>query len=341
MGQSIKTKLRTEDFKEYEKAVNSLSYCPVVYTNHMIDYYLEYFRERTDRIIDKSIIIMHENMACGVWPITLIYSRDTVTIGSNGGSLLPPLFKAGLPTSLEGKLIKLCYEYLLELCRHYEIKKYETEEQFINKQGVSEWHLIGLRNGNRVVLGYDIFLNLERSLEDIKAGFRRRYKALINQAARNWDYEIYSKVSKDVWLEFQDLHYQVSGRKTRSGESWDLQYAGINAGQNFFIGLRDANGCMVGGGLFATSKTEGFYAVGAYDRSLFDKPVGHLVQYLAIEEMVRRGLSWYLIGKKFNTGDELVPTEKQIKISNFKAGFCSHIFPRYTSQIIINRSDPA
>jgi len=86
---------------------------------------------------------------------------------------------------------------------------------------------------------------------------------------------------------------------------------------------------MVGGALFHTTPDEGLYAVGAYDRSLFDKPLGHVAQALAIEEMVRRGIRWYRIGTRTYPGDSPAPSTKDLNISDFKQGFASHLFARF------------
>ena len=78
------------------------------------------------------------------------------------------------------------------------------------------------------------------------------------------------------------------------------------------------------------------HAVAAYDRTLFDKPLGHVVQYRAIEEMKKRNISWYKIGVRPYGSDNPKPTEKEISIGEFKAGFSSHCFPHYrlTHQLI-------
>jgi lipid II:glycine glycyltransferase (peptidoglycan interpeptide bridge formation enzyme) len=53
-------------------------------------------------------------------------------------------------------------------------------------------------------------------------------------------------------------------------------------------------------------------------------PLGHVVQYRAIEEMKKRGIRWYRIGERVYQG-----TEKELHIADFKHGFASHVFPRF------------
>ena len=66
-----------------------------------------------------------------------------------------------------------------------------------------------------------------------------------------------------------------------------------------------------------------------FKSSLFDKPLGHLVQYRAIEELKKRGIRWYKIGTRPYISDIPKPTEKEISIGEFKQGFASFLFPRY------------
>ena len=86
---------------------------------------------------------------------------------------------------------------------------------------------------------------------------------------------------------------------------------------------------MVGGGFFRISCDEGVYSVGAYNRDFFDQPLGHVVQYCAIEEMKNRGIRWYKIGLRHYPTEVPSPTDKEIQIGEFKQGFASHLFPRF------------
>ena len=92
---------------------------------------------------------------------------------------------------------------------------------------------------------------------------------------------------------------------------------------------------MIGGGLFSVSRDEGSYSVGVYDRSLFDKPVSHLVQWEAIKHMKAVGLKWYYIGQRFYSGDIVQPTAKEMEISYFKEGFSSNVFVNMTLKSVI------
>ena len=86
---------------------------------------------------------------------------------------------------------------------------------------------------------------------------------------------------------------------------------------------------MIGGGYFTFSKNEAVYSIGAYDRNLFDKPIGHVIQYEAIQEFIKRKIDWYKLGsiENYNDNDEF--SKKMKSIQSFKNGFATHIMSEY------------
>jgi lipid II:glycine glycyltransferase (peptidoglycan interpeptide bridge formation enzyme) len=68
--------------------------------------------------------------------------------------------------------------------------------------------------------------------------------------------------------------------------------------------------------------------VGAYKRSLFDKPIGHAIQTKAIETLKKNGILWYEIGQKHLKIDRIPATDKELSISHFKKGFATNVIAR-------------
>ncbi len=146
-----------------------------------------------------------------------------------------------------------------------------------------------------------------------------------------------------VWSEFRRLHAHVSwvGRRvqTNRGTS-NLATSSKLSRRSLSICAHNNAGEMIGGGFFTFSRDEGVYAVAAYDRSLFDKPLGHVVQYRAIEELRNRGVRWYKIGARRYRSETPPPPEKEVTISEFKQGFASHLFPRYNISHPVCHGEP-
>jgi FemAB family protein len=195
--------------------------------------------------------------------------------------------------------------------------------------GLSEWHIEAMTKGASCVVEYDLYLDLKKSIEEIKSGLRKSYKSLV--IARNYQLEVnvLDYFDENVWDEFKSLHYFVSGRKTRSDLTWNIHLDDIKKENGFLIFIRDDCGSMIGGGFFNYSRDEGFYSVGAYRRDFSHKPLGHLIQFKAIVELKKRGARWYRLGVRPYRTLLTPPSEKEMSIGDFKQGFSSHLFPRY------------
>lgn len=329
----VVARVRTSSPELWAQTCSRLVYYPVDYSSAMIDYQLAYWSGSDRSAFDVSVILEHDNRPCAVWPLSvrvdLVDGKHKVLLGSNGAAVLPPLFVAGTARKSAKTVTGACIEALGSLCRNVGQPVFESTEAYAGDVGLNDWHDRLMTAGANGVLRHDLFVDLSASMADIKSAFRKSYKALISSGTKLWSVQVVDRADATQWEEFHQLHIAVAGRVTRSDESWQLQHEAVASGDAFFVRLRDEGGRMVGAGLFHVTRDEGLYAVGAYDRTLFDKPLGHVVQYHAIEEMKRRGLRWYKLGARAYPGDVPVPSDKEIAISNFKQGFASHLFPRY------------
>ena len=315
-----------DDCDNWSKVANVVDYLPVAYSRAMIDYQLSYWQGNGRNIKDLSFVLYWDKQPCAIWPLSLALGEEN-PLGSNGDCILPPIFVSGFSLNSQKKLLTACLDFIDYLSLYLKAKYWIGTESYSNKLGISEWHQRALCRGAVSSLSYELFIDLEPSLAEIKLGFRKSYKPLINAGVKQWQINILSEQNESVWSEFKALHLEVAGKKTRSDESWQLQHAAMSIKQAFLVYLRDDENRMVGGGFFHITRNEGVYAVGAYDRSLFDKPLGHVVQYRAVEEMKARGLRWYKIGARPYPADKPSPTEKELSIAEFKQGFASHLFP--------------
>jgi len=166
-------------------------------------------------------------------------------------------------------------------------------------------------------------------MDVIKRNLRKSYKALINSDMSDWSIEVLDVADESVWNQFKELHLEVSGKKTRSDETWEIHFNDIKKQQGFLVYLANNSGKIDGGGFFNFTRDEGLYAVGASKRTLFDKPLGHVIQYRAIQEFKKRGVVWYKLGPRPYLSEKPEATDKEISIAEFKQGFASHIFPRF------------
>lgn len=327
MSLSVSRRIDRKDL--WEETFGKLSYKPVVYSNASLDYQLAYQSGHGGDWQDISLIIYWDNKPAALWPLSYSYKDGQSKLTSQGLSVLPPVFVADCPVISRKRIVKSCQDLANAISVEAEMSLWVSGESFDESLGMSDWHIESMMRDSSCQLRHELYLDLCPDLAEIKRNFRKSYKSLIVSGSRMWEVSVLDVPNEDIWREFKELHLQVSGRVTRSDETWAMQHRDIAHQCAFLVLLRNADGNMVGGGLFSFTGDEGLYAVGAYDRALFDKPLGHVVQYRAIEELKKRGVRWYKIGARPFISDDPKPTDKEISIAEFKQGFASHVFPHY------------
>lgn len=325
----------------WEQAWGALAYQPVSYALPMLAYQNTYFEDAGWRIHDLSLVLLNDRRPCGIWPLRLVMKGHPSEADSQILPIAAPVFIDKISPITRKKLVSQCISAVHKIAIALEFPRIEFE-QIISPldsaciAGVTDWHQQLLVAGAKISTKHELFCDLGRSIVDIRSSFRKSYRPLINAGLKIWSVDCMNQTNANatVWHEFRQLHRDAAGRDTRNEESWSRQWSMVLAGCAFFVSLRNpSDQRLVGGGFFQHTRDEGLYAVGAYDRSLFDKPLGHVVQHAAIENMLSLGLTWYRIGERCYLQDVPVPTPKQISISEFKQGFASHLLPRFEFQL--------
>lgn len=327
-------RLRTNDVEGWNSIYEQLDYQPIAYGSNMISYQALYMQSSGETVEDLSVIIYSGGLPVGLWLLHATKKGSLFQFSSSGNDIYSPLFKSTIPRNLAKKLsVKLldCLFQLMDEGTCSEITIQDNAILTLITKHIGDWSLYGLLLGGKPKVTFDIFVDLSLSLDEIRARYRKSYKPFINKGLREWDYKIFDKSNIDMqtWDDFRVFHRKTAGRVTRSIETWDAQYDMVISGVAFLVVLRDPSGLnMVGAALFQHSRDEGLYSVAAYDRALFDKPLGHVVQQLAIEQLKKINVRFYALGERTYSKLTPIPTKKESDISNFKEGFSSSILPR-------------
>lgn len=325
----LSIRYRSSEQLLWEKTLSLCSYIPFSYTNTRLDYQWICQSGHGGEWQDISLIIFWDNKPAALWPLSFSIRDGRHTLSSYESPVLPPLFRADCPLSSRKRIVKSCLDLADSIAKIVGLDSWESEEIFYDSLGLSAWYAEAMVRGSAASIYHELFLDLQLDMPAIKRNFRKSYKSLISSGMRIWTLGLLDFADDTVWAEYRDLHYKAAGRRTRSDNTWELQLKDIADKNAFLVYLRNEVGQMVGGGLFHITRDEGCYSVGAYDRALFDKPLGHVVQYRAIEELKSRGIRWYNIGSRPYPSDCPAPTDKEIRIGEFKQGFASHLLPKY------------
>lgn len=300
-----------------------------LYSTEYDPFVLSYFDVRhsdeQDSYRNLSSVISLDGKPIAVWPVVVKKKGELTQLGSNGGDLVQPLYLDAISSKVLKKLNSACLEVVRGLSRQLGIDKSKTRV-FSYGAGVSDWQRLWLTEGAFCSQQYMLYVDLGQSLEAVKANFRKSYKPLVTKGLRQWNVEVIASSNRGAFEEFKALHVAESGRQTRSDKTWDNQYQAILDGHAFLVLLRDKSEKLVGGGMFYLNRTMALYAVGAYERALFKEPLGHVVQYKAMEILIDRGVKLYCIGHRPYAQDASKPTSKEESIGYFKEGFATHTF---------------
>lgn len=321
---------RVDDPALWAATYARLPFRPANYLASALDYQLVYQRGHGGDWQEASCVLRWNNKAVGLWPLTVAERPGVAVLSAQGMPVMPPLFVAECPAPTRKKYTAVCLRIAERLADMIGLSEWRSAPAFVDRADLDNWQLAAMSRGVSIAVRHELYVDLSLTLAKIKSGFRKSFRSLVTSGERLWRVDILSAPGDtQVWDEFRLLHAEVARRVTRSMESWQSQYCALVADEAFLVELRDADGRMAGSGYFMCSADEGVYAVAAYDRSLFDKPLGHVVQYRAIEELQRRGCRWYRIGTRSFPGDEPEPSLKELTIAAFKQGFATHVFPSF------------
>ena len=336
----IEISLMCECQDAWRTVLAEASYAPVMYSANSIEYQWAYQQGHGGVWRDLSVVINWNNKPVAVWPLSVSEMDGKSALSSHGLPVHPPLFVGSCPDLSRKRIVKNCLDLAHTFAVKAGVTSWESTESFSDSVGLSEWHIASMAQGAICAITHDLFVDLRLGMEKIKSGFRKSYKSLVTSGMRHWTVGVLDDADETVWDRFRDLHISVAGRKTRSEESWAIHHNDIAEKRAFLAYLLNSDGEMEGGGFFNFTHDEGLYAVAAYRRELFDKPLGHIVQYRAIEELKRRGVRWYKLGVRPYSSEIPVPSAKEVSIGEFKQGFASHMFPRYklTHIVKVNHS---
>lgn len=304
---------------------------PYIYMEHFVDYNTVYFHSLSDTSTDISLILYNDNKPCAVWPLVFDASdKEPIKTVNNsyGGVVVPPLFVDNFPKKSQRRIIKSCLKFLNKMLETSHGECWRTNE--VSTEGsAGQWHQIVLEKGGVLDrVNYEMYVDLSMSIEEIRSCIRKSFRPLVSSGLNNWKVTVMDQYCENTWKKFRELHKNVAGRVTRSIETWNIQREAIKSGNAFLVYVSGSDGVMVGGGYFDMSDYECNYSVGSYDKRLFDQPLGHMIQYQAILTAKEKGRKMYYIGERFYRENLPHITEKRVRISHFKQGFSTKIFPR-------------
>ncbi|RPG58952.1 MAG: hypothetical protein CBD95_001420 [Flavobacteriales bacterium TMED235] len=306
----------------------------VYYRENYIDFRLECLKGTELECIDISFGIKLENKIIGLMPLFFIRKSNNNELSFLENSVYPIKFISTISPNLKKEIANQIIKGILILSELLKIKKLTFIDQLIPSKKLSLWHNILLQHNFKCHITRELFTDLKLDYLDLKKHYRKSYKSLISKGSRILNPYKFNGDDETVWQEFKLLHFKAAGRKTRSDRSWDLLFKEVMNNNSSFYYCTDQNGIMVGGSFIMENDFEAIYAVAAYNRELFNLPIGHFLQDFLIKDLLQTKKRWYRLGRKFHEMDLDRPTNKEIQIGKFKSGFSTDSIANFRFSLI-------
>lgn len=311
----------------WQALLDGMAEQPVGYHRLHCDYQHAYFASAYPHYRRLDSLILWRGEPVGLWPLSVFGDASGRRLSShlNGAyGIAPPL----LSPKLSDKQHKAIAQAWLAAASGLAMRLGAADRplRFVSPRAflaAPAWYHRLLGHGARLVGRHRGVIDLAMDPARYHQQLRKSYKSLINGAGKTWSVGLDLSGDAAAFAEFQALHVAVAGRQTRPDETWQRQFEAIAGGAAFAVYLRDSGGRLIGASLYNLSRDEIYYAVGAYDRSLFDQPVAHLSLYHAIRFGQESGRRCFVLGDRPFPGDEPPPSEKEAKIAFFKEGFAT------------------
>ena len=320
--------LRNSGNELWDNVIKNIEYVPVHYTSSYIDYQHEYHKGNFKKYIDISLILINNEKSIAVWPLSLGINQDgDYLVDSFGVPVLKPLIIMGVTKKQDKLTFSIAFEIFNEILETFKIKKWKSLDFMNHSKGFSYWFRLISNKSQKIEIDYALFLEIKSDINLIKKSLRKSYKSLINLDQKKFNIKILDFKDYKKWEEYRKLHIKTAKRETRDKKTWDIQFSHILSNDSFLIYIEDEKNKLIGGGYYNCSKDECFYSIGVFDKEYLEINLGHVINYYAIIEMIKRKIKWFKLGHtKINYNEK----EKKLEsISKFKLGFTSNIFPEF------------
>ena len=302
----------------WDLLLNEINDSKIFFSSNYINYQIKYLKSFYKDVEDVSLIFYEDNKPIAFWYLISYNYKNKLNLTSDGSFVFTP---KNIHTNKHTNFSKKMINVFLELLANKSLNNFSLKEDIrLYGNAISNMHSELLKNNFRIKSVYNIVLHLNKSITQIKSGFRKSYKSMINSGLKSFNVQYLDYYDKKLFGKFKSLHKKAAGKVTRSDDSWDFQLDMIKS-KNAILSYVLKDDKMIGGALFFLNHGEALYAVGAYDRDLNHLPIGHIIHYKSIEYFLENKIVIYRIGEFLNSNLNPSITKKEESISFFKDGF--------------------
>jgi hypothetical protein len=294
-------RLNNQNKKDWDLKINAIRDAKIFFSNNQILYEREYFDVKDDFVF----IIENESK---YYVFKLFKTNLNVLMFS-------PFISDDFDYGTGNKINKIIYSFVKSFDFNIRINTLPK----VNT--LTENFKILFSSIFKIESSYDMYVDLTLSENELWKSLRKSYKSLINYTLKQ--IIIKNEIDENDFILCKNFHHIIAGRKTRSDETWKLQYDSIQNGESKIFIAYDSEKNLLGFSLFQIGDYTVSYSVGAYDREKFKNlAISHVLIWKSILHFNESHKVLYLGDSSYKK--EIL--DKKLKAINyFKMGFCNKI----------------
>ena len=305
-------------YEDWKKIYDQLEYQSIDCIYDLVNYRVSYLKP--EKAKNLSLIFYSNKIPVAIVPIIIFNKKKNDNYDFIG--FFPPSFDISIGKKLKLEIFKKYLDIINELKNKISIKlKFNISCFSFNDY---EFLSFLYDNNFKIVEVNKLFIiKNKNSIEKIFADFRKSYKPLINSNIKKYKPKIMNCENFDekIWLSFRTMHKKIVGKITRSSNTWNHQKKALKNNNAILVYL-NVDDKFLGFSFFYYTNHESIYASAVVDEKTKDQkiPVGHLLQYEAINFFVKKNIKNYKITRQENSKKNSLKEENILK---FKQGFAN------------------
>jgi hypothetical protein len=314
------------------------------HTSQWLEYTLHYRPELQPR--SYSFFCLHAGSVAAVCPLILeTYNReaDPTREFSYGGDAGPaPAVANTLSEQTRKKVLAKAFAHVDELARRLNVARASFR---MSPLAISLWDATIPKPNPLLKLGFsDISLTthvieLVADEEQLLRGMRKGHRADITRSEKLLQATVLDKdsITSEAFERYRMLHHRAAGRVTRPLATFQMMYNWIRDGLAI-LSVARLHAKDVGFALVSVYKDAAYYSSSCEDPEHNNLPIGHILQWRAMQCLKKHWIRRYEIGLQFYSSQpHAIVSQKESNISFFKRGFGGATVPLWRGEKFYDR----
>ena len=151
---------RTESPQLWQTCFELLEFQRISASNSFIDYSIEYEQGNGRQCDDLSLVLISNQQAVAIWPLSINSLVDSKYLARPGGSVSVPHCLSSTSTKLNSKISKICYKICIHLAQNLGQKELSSSCFEPGASALSPWQIYAMQLGASCSIKHEALVDL-------------------------------------------------------------------------------------------------------------------------------------------------------------------------------------